>query len=73
MKTNFRDGGCPQELACFRALAAREAQALPERKAAGEARLNRQLEREAAAQARYKALSGDIADARKAVAALAAA
>ena len=55
-----------QELACFRTLAAREGGALPGRKARAEAALDAQLAREAAAQARYKALTADLADARKA-------
>lgn len=61
-----------QELACFRALQQREARALPERKTAAAARLAAQEEREEQLQKRYKVLSSDLADARKALAAVAA-
>ncbi|BDA46189.1 Cell division cycle 5-like protein [Coccomyxa sp. Obi] len=58
-----------QELACFRALAQREAVAMPERKAAVKARLAAQEAREQQLQKRFKVLHSDLADASKAVAA----
>lgn len=62
-----------QELACFQVLSQQEGRALPERKAAIAARLAAQEEREQLLQKRYKVLNSDLADARKAVAAVAAA
>ena len=55
-----------QELACFRALAQRESQSLPERKRAAEARLTTQLQREDELQKKYKQLASDLADVKKA-------
>ncbi len=56
-----------QELACFRALAQRESLSLPLRKKTAEARLNAQLQREKELQRRYKQLTSDIADAKRAL------
>jgi hypothetical protein len=56
-----------QELACFRALAQRELLSLPARKKAAEARLNAQLQREEELQKRYKQLTSDLADAKRAL------
>lgn len=62
-----------QELACFRTLAQRESRAMAERREEAAQRLAAQEEREQQLQQRYKALTNDLADARRALVALAAA
>lgn len=56
-----------QELTCFRALAQRESEALPARKKGAEARLASQLQREEKLQLKYKQLTSDLADAKRAL------
>ena len=63
----FHSAAPVQELACFRALAQRESLSLPARKKAAEARLNAQLQREEELQKRYKQLTSDLADAKRAL------
>jgi hypothetical protein len=62
-----------QELFCFRTLAQRESAAVVGRKAEAAQRLSKQEEREQELQQRYKALTSELVDVRKAVAAVTAA